>query len=271
MSTADPGLPIEQFIQALQTQLDKAQSAMALKAENLDLPLTFAVKDISIDLRTHVDVVKREVRIRPAGPGEREASTLRLSLTTITRPMIAENARAPEVRAEDQSLDEAVGEELDEDDRKQLEWVGVHTVSQLRRIKEQPGGVRALERVSALPVDRLRRALARASQPYVERIEPHEPEPDARPDLPTLLRVRGRNLTQGRAPRVSVEGEPVSVLKATDRELVLAPHARQMAGVLTIQTGTDDRVDTAFDLSSYAKSPRGVPPATAPESEEDEP
>jgi len=56
MSDAKGGVPIEQFIQALTTQLDRAQNAMALKAENLDLPLTFAVKDLSLDLRTHVEV-----------------------------------------------------------------------------------------------------------------------------------------------------------------------------------------------------------------------
>ena len=66
MSNGDTGVPIEQFIQALQTQLDRAQTAMAMKAENLDLPLTFAVKDLSLDLRTHVEIVRSEVRIRPA-------------------------------------------------------------------------------------------------------------------------------------------------------------------------------------------------------------
>src|SRR6185295_19091005 len=93
MSNGDHSVPIEQFIQALQTQLDRAQTAMAIKAENLDLPLTFAVKDLSLELRTHVEVVRSEVRIRPAGPGDGDASTLHLALTTITRPMIKENAQ----------------------------------------------------------------------------------------------------------------------------------------------------------------------------------
>jgi len=58
MNTAEGSVPIEDFVQALQAQLDRAQRAMHTKARNLNLPLTFAVKDISIDLRTHVEVVR---------------------------------------------------------------------------------------------------------------------------------------------------------------------------------------------------------------------
>jgi len=100
----DNGLPIEQFIQALTTQLDHAQSAMAVKAKNLNLPLTFALKDIALDLRAHVEVVKSEVRIRPASAGDGNASTIRLALTTITRPMIEENAAVMPVDPEGSSL-----------------------------------------------------------------------------------------------------------------------------------------------------------------------
>src|SRR6185369_2147913 len=121
MSNGNTAVPIEQFIQALQTQLDRAQSAMALKAENLDLPLTFAVKDLSLDLRTHIEVVRSEVRIRPAGPGEKDASTLHLALTTITRPMIKENAKPLSIDTDEPSLKEAVGDGLTDEEQKRLE------------------------------------------------------------------------------------------------------------------------------------------------------
>src|SRR5690349_20895357 len=104
MNGNDSGLPIEQFIQALTTQLDHAQSAMAVKARNLNLPLTFALKDIALDLRAHVDVVRSEVRIRPAGAADTNASTIRLALTTITRPMIEENATVTPVDPDEPSL-----------------------------------------------------------------------------------------------------------------------------------------------------------------------
>src|ERR1700757_4075200 len=89
VSDHDTGLPVEQFIQALTSQLDRAQDAMALKAHVR--PLTFAVKDLTLDLRAHFGMSGSVVHITPAGPGDSSASTLHLSLTSITRPMMEEN------------------------------------------------------------------------------------------------------------------------------------------------------------------------------------
>ena len=69
MNGEDSGLPVEQFIQALTSQLDRAQDAMALKAHVR--PLTFAVKDLTLDLRAHFAMSGSAVHIIPAGPGER--------------------------------------------------------------------------------------------------------------------------------------------------------------------------------------------------------
>lgn len=244
MSNGDHGVPIEQFIQALQTQLDRAQTAMAIKAENLDLPLTFAVKDLSLELRTHVEVVRSEVRIRPAGPGDRDASTLHLALTTITRPMIKENAKTMSVDPDEPTLKEAVGDQLSDEEQKRLEWAGIHTVSQLRRLASSGGG-KEVERVADLPVDRLRQALAKASRPFVSRVEPHVPL-DASDQR--LLRIRGRNLMRNAAPRVSIGGEPVGVLSANDREIVIAPGHHQFSGMLSVETAPDELAEVAFNL-----------------------
>lgn len=259
MSNGDRGVPIEQFIQALQTQLDRAQTAMAIKAENLDLPLTFAVKDLSLELRTHVEVVRSEVRIRPAGPGDGDASTLHLALTTITRPMIKENARSLSLDPDEPSLKEAVGDQLSDEEQKRLEWAGIHTISQLRRLATS-GADKAVERVADLPVDRLRQALAKASSPFVARVEPHLPA-DAETDAP-LLRIRGRNLVRNGAPKVSIGGEPVGVLSASDREIVIAPNQNQFSGMLSVETAPDQLTEVAFNLLPALK------PAVAQSAEE---
>ena len=47
----DAGIPFDLFIQSLTEQLDKAQASMAIKARLGKLPLTFAVKEVSLDLR----------------------------------------------------------------------------------------------------------------------------------------------------------------------------------------------------------------------------
>jgi hypothetical protein len=257
------GVPIEVFIQALQSQLDRAQAAMALKAKNMHLPLTFAVKDISLDLRAHVEVVKNEIIIRPAGPGDAEASTLRISLTTITAPMIEENTAKTMVAADEPSLKDALGDSLSEEEQRQLEWAGVQTVSQLRDLENQQ---HVIERVARLPVDRLRAALDRAARPLVSRVTPERPVGAVQrpgpngdgqgPDNSLLLRIRGHNLMRDRAPQVRIGGENVKVLKATEKELLVAPLAHQTGGSIVIETEPGMTAETEFDLY-----PNGAMPA----------
>jgi len=249
----DNGLPIEQFIQALTTQLDHAQSAMAVKAKNLNLPLTFALKDIALDLRAHVEVVKSEVRIRPASAGDGNASTIRLALTTITRPMIEENAAVMPVDPEGSSLKEVVGDDFTEEDRKKLEWAGVQTVAQLRHLQET-GGDRTIERVTSLPVERLRRALQRATLPSISHVLPQTLD-GGTPGEQTLLSVRGTRLVQGKPPRVTIGGEPVGIVKANDGEILLAPHAGQMSGDMVVETQPGSEAMIAFDLHQHWRAP----------------
>jgi len=247
--TTETSLPLEHFIQAVQSQLDNALTAMAVKARNLNLPLTFAIKDISLDLRAHVEFARSEIRIRPAGPSDKEASVFHLVFTAITRPMIEENAIAFSEDPEDRSLDE-LKDDLSDEERRRLEWAGVRTVSKLREMEEQ-GASRTVGRVTNLPVERLKRALDRASAPLVEHILPVERTSDDSPDLPNLLRIRGRNLMLKSLPGVMISGEPVSVVRATDREVVIAPQEHQMAGELTIAPSPQIVTAMAFDLRPF--------------------
>jgi len=252
--SADATLPLEHFIQAVQSQLDNAQTAMAVKARNLDLPLTFAIRDIKLDLRAHVEFARSEIRIRPAGAGDKEASVFHLEFAVITRPMIEENAVAFSEDPQERSLDE-LKDDLSEDERRRLEWVGVRTVSKLRQVEEQ-GGSRTVGRVTNLPVDRLRQALERASAPLVEHVLPVSPSREDATDLPNLVRIRGRNLVQDGLPRVTVGGEPVSVVRAGEREVVIAPQAHQMAGELIIEPAPQRAAAMTFDLRPFW---RGAP------------
>ena len=166
----DSGVPFDLFIQALTEQLDKAQAAMAIKARVGKLPLTFAVKDVSIDLRAFVQMVDDDVYLRPAGPGEGEASTIKLALTTITKSMVEENAI--DFKAEDPkfNLKEALGDQLSDDDQRRLERIGVRTVTQLNDLKTT-AGADVIARLSRMPVNRLQQALMRAAAPRVTRVD----------------------------------------------------------------------------------------------------
>ena len=245
MST-DTALPLEHFIQAVQSQLDNAQTAMAMKARNLNLPLTFAIKDISLDLRAHVDFSRSEIRIRPAGPSDQEASVFHLVFAAITRPMIEENAIAFSEDPHDQSID-TLKDDLSDDERKRLEWSGVRTVSKLRELQAQ-GADRSIERITGLSADRLRKALARTSAPMVADVSPAERPPGTEPDLFARLRVRGLNLARNGPPSVTIGGEPVSVLSAHEHEVVIAPQAHQLAGELRLATSPELFTSTLFDV-----------------------
>lgn len=252
MSDQSATLPLEHFIQAVQSQLDKAQAAMAMKARNLNLPLTFAIKDITLDLRAHVEFARNEIRIRPAGPADTQASMFHLVFTAITRPMIEENATTLSDDPEARQIDELKDDSLTEENRRQLEWIGVRTVDKLQEM-DSKGGVGAIGRVTGLPVDRLRQALARASAPALEHVTPVEPEISG--GKHQFLRVRGHNLMgapgQG-SPRVMMGNTPVAVIKASARELLLAPQAHQWAGELSVSHGEGTAASLAFDLSPFA-------------------
>ncbi len=259
MNGSDNSLPIEQFVQALTTQLDRAQSAMALKASNLKLPLTFAVKDLTLDLRTHIEMSQSELRLRPAGPGEKEVSILHLALTTITRPMLQENAVESLAAPDEPTVKEALGDQLTDEDQRRLEWAGVHTVSQLREL-EQRHGTEAIQRVSALPVDRLRSALLRAAEPAITRVTPESRPGENGSGGSPRLRIIGRNLLgRNRRPSVRIAGQEVPVVAAADHELIVTPLAHQMSGDLVVET--DPGVVLAATLPGPAHA---VSTATAP-------
>lgn len=246
-------LPLENFIQAVQSQLDKAQSAMAVKARNLNLPMTFAIKDINLDLRAHVEFTAGEIRIRPAVADETQASVFHIVFTAITRPMIEENAAALSTDPQDQTLD-SLEDELTEEERRKLEWVGVRTVGKLREL-ERAGEGSEIGRVTNLPVDRLRKALRRAAAPMVEDIIPMDRAPDTPGRLRRILKLRGRNLTEeGQTPSVRIDGRPAPILKATPNEILLAPEQDQWAGQIHVEAAPNLSTTMSFDLATFANA-----------------
>jgi hypothetical protein len=261
--TRDATLRLEDFIQAVQSQLDNAQAAMAIKARNLNLPLTFAIKDINLDLRAHVEFADSEIRIRPAAAGETETSVFHLVFTAITRPAIEENAITLADDPDDQSLDE-LGDELTSEERKRLEWAGVRTVKQFQNAQEK-SSVATIGRVTNLPVERLRKALERASAPLVHRVEPVRPDPMAPSDGPPLIRVTGRNLVRGGTlPQVKIGRRPVSILKSSANELLLAPGDDQWAGELAVEAAPLMATAMSFDLSAFGPQETLIEPIPSP-------
>jgi hypothetical protein len=140
-------------------------------------------------------------------------------------------------------------ETLDDDERQRLERVGVRTVSQLNDL-ERRGISGSVGRITNLPADRLRSALARAARPMVDDVSatPGPVSGEGPGAVLNRVRVRGRNLLKnGAPPTVTIGGERVAVVQATDRELVLAPQAHQLAGAMSLAHDVADPAHVYFD------------------------
>lgn len=180
----DGDFRIEDFLQAISAQLDRTQDAMRLKAVNR--PLTYAIRDFSLELKVFVSMDDEGVRLRSAGPGDVGASTIQIGFTTMTAPMV-EEATIPLTMTMAPRLDE-LG--LNADERKRLERLGVSNAAQLTRLG-QFTGANTVSRWSNIPVDRLRAAL-QLGRPRVRTVEPatngappvEQPPPDATPPVP---------------------------------------------------------------------------------------
>jgi hypothetical protein len=194
----DGSFPIEEFINAVTSQLDRVQDALRFKAVNR--PLTYALKDFTLELQVFVEMdMQGNVRFRPAGPNENGASTVHLGFTTITKPMIEENTvslaltRSPTLAE--------IG--LAPEEQQRLEQFGVRNAAQLRRLGSTTGAS-TVARLSGIPVERLRAALA-TSSPRLRNVAPdhpapHVPAPVARRPRPMLEPPPQAELPRSPAP-----------------------------------------------------------------------
>jgi hypothetical protein len=166
--------PIEEFLEAITAQLDKTQDALRLKSVNR--PLTFALKDFTMDLQVFVEMDEQgQIRFRPSRPNEQGSSTVNIGFTTITRPMIEENTVSMEL-SKSPTLEE-VG--LAPEERRQLERLGVRNAAQLKRLESQAGDS-DLSRMSGVNVAKLRQAL-QMGRPHINQIEVENEAPIKNP------------------------------------------------------------------------------------------
>ena len=223
--------PVEEFVQALSAQLDRAQDGLALKART-GRPLTFAIKDLSIDLRVFWESdASGRVLVRHAGPNEEGASTVHLSFTTITKEMVEENTFSLGMDEDPRGLQDLPGDAgFSEQDRRRLEMIGVRTVGQLRRLSAETD-TKTVETFAGIPMMRLQAALLQAARPSVTAVEP------VRRNGKQLLRVRGANLDTQDALEVRLSGEPVEVLEASATSLLVRPLSHHHEGRLEVNVG----------------------------------
>lgn len=249
---------VEEFIDAITVQLDRVQDALRLKAVNR--PLTYAVKDFSLDLQVFVEMdASGSIRFRTSGPNEAGASTVHLGFTTITKPMIEENAismaatRSPSLQQ--------MG--LTEDEQHRLERLGVRNSAQLRAL-HQSAGISAISRFAELPIDRLRQALA-LGKPSLKRVTPSVSEPAPAPAAPPLerpdgqvirvapgtrfLHMEGANLVSHEgAARVRLNQRELDVTHADEDHVIVQMPQRLEGGTLEVTLPDGDKLHYALQV-----------------------
>jgi hypothetical protein len=262
---------VEEFINSITVQLDKVQDALRLKSVNR--PLTYALKDFSLDLQVFVDLDNEgNVRFRNSAPNETGASTVRLGFTTITKPMIDENTvslamtRSP-------SLDQ-IG--LQPDERSRLEKVGVHNAAQLNNLYNSTGGS-AVSRLADMPLERLRAAL-QMGKPQVATVAPsrspavpqpavtgYHPAPPPRPAAPVIrvspdtshLHLQGANLIGVHGPAsVSFESQPLEITDAEDDRLAVRLPEPARAGGMKVDLPDGEPLEYVLEVSAPEDAPR---------------
>ena len=230
------GVPVDEFLQAIAEQLDRAQDTLALKART-GRNLTWALRDFKIALQVFVelDAGSGQILWRTAGPNEAGASTVNLEFTTITRPMIEENSYSILDESDARPIDSiGTAADLTDDEKLRLRRLGVRTVGQLRRLA--PSDAQKLDgvgEVASIPVSKLEAALRASARPTVQghEVVRHGDE--------TLLRIRGANLHDGINTEVRLAGEPVEIVEARPHALLVRPLEHHSSGPVEVLVNGD--------------------------------
>jgi len=269
----DGSFLVEEFIDSITSQLDRVQDSLRIKAVNR--PLTYALKDMSLELKVFVELdAQGKVRFRTGGPNEAGASVVHLGFTTITKPMIEENtvslaaSRSP-------TLEEAG---LAPEEQLRLERVGVRNMAQLERLQSSTG-VQTVARYADMPVDRLKRALV-LNRPKVTAVHPTPPRPAPVPapaprppqsvagkprmpqpqppaSQPPVLKLKPgtrrlqlsghRLIGEAGPPKVHLNNQPLGIAEADDDRLVVEIPEDHLGGTLEVRL--HDGSVAAYELS----------------------
>lgn len=122
---------LESFVDSLVVELDRARETLAVKSVNR--PLSYAVKDLALDLQIFPTFEGNDVRFRTAEPGQEGYSTITLQLSSITDQQIRATSKPPPGR-DDVSIEQAP---IDPDAMQRLRRLGVRSVNDIEKLEER--------------------------------------------------------------------------------------------------------------------------------------
>jgi hypothetical protein len=222
---------LESFVDALVVELDKTRETLGVKAINQ--PLSYTVKDMSMDLQIFPTFSDDVVSFTTAQPGETGASTLNLQLTAITDRQVRESTKRPptsgDIGLDDVDIEPAV--------KKELRKVGVRSVADLQRMEERDV---KLDTVTDKKIDyaelaeSIRSARRSTRPPKVRSAELSRgaTRTEHEPDDYVVLTMRGEDLALEPTfrPVATVNGEPVDLVSFGSNEVCVSLSRSLLSG-----------------------------------------
>ena len=234
---------LENFLDSLILELDKAQDTLALKG--VTRKLTYTVKDVAFDLHLFPSYENGKLKFQMAKPGEEGGSRISFQLGSITDRQIRETANEP-ISRDDIAIDKLEG--VDDDVKNELRKLGVHSTRDLERLDQRNVN---LERVvedktqgaKKLDYGNLANMISKARR---RKFAPQLSAAQGVPDEDGLnLTLRGNNfvlpgVADPRFPIAVLNGERVQVLSATpDAIQIKAPRSCIKAGANQLSVALD--------------------------------
>lgn len=131
MTNSNQSWYLENFLNTLIYELDKAQDMLAVK--KLHRKFTYMVKDMNIELQLFPEFDGEHVRFTTARPGESGASKMTFQLGSIRDNQIGEISRKPPTH-DDTDLEHF---DIPDYQRKELNKLGIHTLEDLKHTVEK--------------------------------------------------------------------------------------------------------------------------------------
>lgn len=201
MATDNTAWQLEDFVDSLVVELDKTRETLAVKAINK--PLTYTVKEMTLDLNIFPSYDGDRVSFVTAQPGQQGASKVSIQLGSITDQQVRATTKVPETR-NDVRIDAI---DVDQPTKKKLRKLGVQSVGDLKQIEKKNVN---LQNFSDETIDFNKLASRiRAYHPPVVRAVSLDLDEEHRP----VLTVRGENLV------VDGKFSPVAVVNQTLAEV----------------------------------------------------
>lgn len=210
MATENIAWQLEDFVDSLVVELDKARETLAVKAINK--PLTYTVKDVALDLNIFPAYDGDVVRFVTAQPGQQGASKVTIQLGSITDQQVRATTKPP-VAQDDVKLDTI---DVDKETKKKLRRLGINSADDLKQVEQKNVDLKQAADAdidySAL-ANKIRQSRRSSNPPQVAAVSLSEDEAGG----PCLV-VRGKNLA------VDPTFRPVAVINEALADVLASSH-----------------------------------------------